>query len=62
MLFDSTNVKFKRRSLVIEIRKAVALGGLSEKEPQGIFWDDENVLYLDWKRGYRGDHTIVKNS
>lgn len=47
---------------MIEIRKAVALGGLSEKEPQGIFWDDENVLYLDWKRGYRGDHTIVKNS
>lgn len=54
--------------MLIEIRRAVALAGVgggwggagSRKEHKGIFWDDENALYLDWGSVYRGVYTSVR--
>lgn len=35
-------------------------GAGSSKEHKGIFWDDENALYLDWGSVYRGVYTSVR--
>ena len=48
--------------MVIGIRGVVASKGGVEtgREKQGTFWDDGNILYLDWPDGYTWVVTIVK--
>ena len=58
IIFGSISWPYRNNKPIIEVASSVwqVEVGVTARQLEGLFWDDGNILHLDWGDGYRAEH------